>query len=77
MGGRADFEERQEARKLKYEELSKKAEEKSSQYMNSTAHRILANTPRTTYNSRTSFWKKSKKITRKGLGRYKKINRRR
>ena len=36
-------------------ETSKKAEEKSSQYMNSTAHRILANTPRTTYNSRTSF----------------------
>ena len=75
MGGRADFEERQEARKLKYQELSKKAEEKSSQYMNSTANRILANTPRTTHISRTSFRKKSKKITRKGLGRYKKINR--
>lgn len=77
MGGRTDFEERQEARKLKYEELSKKAEEKSSQYFNSIANRILANTPRTTYISRASFRKKSKKITPKGLGRYKKINRRR
>lgn len=45
MGGRADYEERREARRLRYEELSKKAEERSSQYMNSTANRILANTP--------------------------------
>ena len=45
MGGRADYEERKEARRLRYEELSKKAEERSSQYMNSTANRILANTP--------------------------------
>ena len=45
MGGRADYEERREARKLRYEELSKKAEERSSQYSNSTANRILAMTP--------------------------------
>ena len=45
MGGRADFEERREARKLRYEELSKKAEERSSQYGNSRANRILAMTP--------------------------------
>ena len=45
MGGRADYEARKEARRLRYEELSKKAEERSSQYMNSTANRILANTP--------------------------------
>ena len=45
MGGRADFEERREARKLRYEELSKKAEERSSQYSNSRANRILAMTP--------------------------------
>ena len=45
MGGRADFEERREARKLRYEELSKKAEEKSNQYSNSNANRILMMTP--------------------------------
>lgn len=45
MGGRADYEERREARKLRYEELSKKAEERSNQYSNSTANRILAMTP--------------------------------
>lgn len=45
MGGRADYEKRREARKLRYEELSKKAEERSSQYSNSTANRILAMTP--------------------------------
>ena len=45
MGGRADYEERREARKLKYEELSKKAEERSTQYSNSRANRILAMTP--------------------------------
>lgn len=45
MGGRADYEERREARKLRYEELSKKAEERSTQYSNSRANRILAMTP--------------------------------
>ena len=45
MGGRADYEERREARKLRYEELSKKAEERSSQFSNSTANRILSMTP--------------------------------
>lgn len=45
MGGRTDFEERREARRLRYEELSKKAAERSSQYSNSTANRILAMTP--------------------------------
>ena len=45
MGGRADYEERKEARRLRYEELSKKAEERSAQYMNSNANRILEMTP--------------------------------
>lgn len=45
MGGRADYEERKEARRLMYEELSKKAEERSAQYMNSNANRILEMTP--------------------------------
>lgn len=45
MGGRADYEERREARKIRYEELSRKAEERSAQYSNSTANRILAMTP--------------------------------
>jgi len=45
MGGRADYEERKEARKLRYEELSEKAKEKSDQYSNSTANRILSMTP--------------------------------
>lgn len=45
MGGRADYEERREARRLRYEELSKKAEERSRGYSNSTANRILAMTP--------------------------------
>lgn len=45
MGGRADYEERREARKLRYEELSKKAEERSREYSNSTANRILAIAP--------------------------------
>ena len=34
MGGRTDYEERREARELRYEELSKKAEERSAQYSN-------------------------------------------
>lgn len=45
MGGRVDYEERREARKLRYEELSKKAEERSNQYSNSKANRILSMTP--------------------------------
>ena len=45
MGGRADYEERKEARKIRYERLAKKAEEKSEQYSNSTANRILEMTP--------------------------------
>ena len=45
MGGRADYESRREERKARYEELAKKAEEKSSQYMNSKANRILEMTP--------------------------------
>lgn len=45
MGVRADYEERRKARKIRYEELSKKAEERSAQYSNSTANRILAMTP--------------------------------
>lgn len=70
MGGRADYEERREARKLRYEQLSKKAEERSSQYSNSTANRILAMTPRTANNNRTPFRKESQTITRESLGRY-------
>lgn len=45
MGGRVDYEERREARKLRYEELSKKAEERANQYSNSKANRILSMTP--------------------------------
>ena len=45
MGGRADYEERREARKVRYEELSETAEERSIQYSNSRANRILAMTP--------------------------------
>lgn len=45
MGGRADYEERKEARKLRYEQLSEKVREKSNQYSESTANRILAMTP--------------------------------
>ena len=45
MGGRADYEETKEVRKLRYEELSKKAEERSKQYSNSNANRILMMTP--------------------------------
>ena len=45
MGGRADYEERRETRKLRYEELSRKAEERSKQYSNSNANRILMMTP--------------------------------
>lgn len=45
MGGRADYEERKEARRIRYEELSKKAEARSAEYSNSKANRILAMTP--------------------------------
>lgn len=45
MGGRADYEERREKRKLRYDELSRRAEERSAQYSNSKANRILAMTP--------------------------------
>ena len=55
MGGRADYEERREARKLRYEELSKKAEERANQYSNSKANKILSITPRTANYNRTSF----------------------
>ena len=70
MGGRADYEERREARKLRYEELSKKAEERSIQYSNSRANRILAMTPRTANNNRPPFRKENQTITRESLGRY-------
>ena len=59
MGGRSDFEERKEYKKLRYEELAQKAKEKSEQYMNSNANRILQIAPRTTNSSRTLFWKKA------------------
>lgn len=77
MGGRADYEERREARRLRYEELSKKAEERSNQYSNSKANRILSMTSRTANYNRTSFWKDGKKTSRESLARYWKINRRR
>ena len=75
IGGRADFEERREARKERYEELSKKSEEKSEKYMNSKANRILEMTPRTAYINWSSFRKNGKEITSKGLGWYWKIYR--
>lgn len=45
MAGRADYEERRKARQIRYEELSKKAEERSNQFSNSNANRILQMTP--------------------------------
>ena len=45
MGGRADFEERREKRIERYNELSKKAKERSREYSNSNANRILEMTP--------------------------------
>lgn len=59
MGGRADYQERQKARKIRYEELSKKAEERARKFSNSTANRILAMTPRTTNYNWSSFRKES------------------
>lgn len=45
MGGRADFKERKEYKKLRYEELAQKAKEKSEQYMNSNTNRLLQIVP--------------------------------
>lgn len=45
MGGRSDYEERRNRRIEKYKELSKKAEERSSQYMNSSANKTLDKIP--------------------------------
>ena len=59
MGGRSDYEERKEERRLRYEQMAQKAKEKSQQYMNSNANRILSITPRTTNISRTSFRKET------------------
>ena len=57
MGGRADYEERRKARQETYRRLAQKAEEKSRQYMNSNANRILEMTPRSANNSWSSFRK--------------------
>ena len=57
MGGRADYEERREARREAYQRLAKKAEERSRQYMNSNANRILELTPRSANNYWSSFRK--------------------
>lgn len=51
MGGRADYEERRKARQETYKRLAQKAEEKSRQYINSNANRILEMTPRSANNS--------------------------
>lgn len=45
MGGRSDYEERRKRRIERYEELSLKAQERSSQYSNSNANRILQIAP--------------------------------
>ena len=45
MGGRADYEERKEKRIERYNQLSKKAKERSQEYSNSNANRILEMTP--------------------------------
>lgn len=57
MGGRADYEERRKARQEAYKRLAQKAEEKSRQYMNSNANRILEMTSRSANNSWSSFRK--------------------
>lgn len=67
MGGRADYEERKQKRIERYKVLSQKAKAESEARSNSTANRILMMTPRTTYNSRSSFRKESKKIARKSI----------
>ena len=45
MGGRSDYEERRKRRIERYKELSLKAQERSSQYSNSNANRILQIVP--------------------------------
>ena len=45
MGGRADYEERKEQRIERYKELSEKAKQRSIEYGNSNANRILQMTP--------------------------------
>ena len=45
MGGRNDYEERKKRRIERYNELSKKAQERSKEYENSIANRILEMTP--------------------------------
>ena len=45
MGGRADYEERRKQRIERYERLSKKAKERSNQYMNSNANKTLSRIP--------------------------------
>ena len=57
MGGRADYEERRKARQEAYKRLAQKAEEKSRQYMNSNANRILELTLRSANNYWSPFRK--------------------
>lgn len=45
MGGRSDYEERRNRRIERYKELSKKAEERSNQYMSSSANKTLERIP--------------------------------
>ena len=45
MGGRADYEERKQRRIERYNKLSEQAKQRSSDYSNSTANRILMSTP--------------------------------
>lgn len=45
MGGRSDYEERRNGRIERYKKLSKKAEERSNQYMNSSANKTLERIP--------------------------------
>ena len=45
MGGRSDYEERRNRRIERYNELSRKAEERSNQYMNSSANKTLERIP--------------------------------
>ena len=45
MGGRADYEERKNKRIERYRELSKKAKERSNQYINSDANKTLERIP--------------------------------
>lgn len=45
MGGRADYQERRKRKIERYKELSQKAKERSSQYMNSNANKTLERMP--------------------------------